>query len=253
MKGVRVGTSGWSYDHWKGPFYPEDLPRSRWAEHYRRCFPAVEINYTFYRLPRASTVRRWHHQAPPGFRYVTKGSRLITHVRRLRGCQAEVATYLDRVAPLKAHLGAILWQLPPSLGRDEDLLEGFLRLLPRRLGGSPLRHAVEFRDPGWVRDPVLDLLASHRAAFVWVSSQRMPGVTPRTSDLVYARFHGLEGGFAHDYTEEELAPFARALRGAAGEGCDGFAFFNNDGEARAPANATTLERLLGDTAARLRR
>lgn len=245
---VRVGTSGWSYDHWDGAFYPGEVPRSRWAGFYRARFPTVEINATFYRLPRATTVQRWHDDAPDRFRYVTKGSRLITHVRRIGDCADEVSTYLERIAPLKGFLAAILWQLPPTLHRDDGLLDAFLALLQRSAGGSRIRHAVEFRHPTWQADAVFDVLDRHRAAHVWVSSQDMPRNLTLTGDLAYARFHGLEGGWEHDYTDEELAPFAEALRAAAGDGHDGYAFFNNDGRARAPANAARFTGLVGDAA-----
>ncbi len=242
---IRVGTSGWSYDHWDGTFYPDEVPRSRWSAHYRSVFPTVEINYTFYRLPRATTITKWHDEAPDRFRYVAKGSRLITHIRRLADCEQEVATYLERVAPLKTYLAMILWQLPPTLERDLPLLDDFLHLVPRELGGSGVRHAVEFRHPSWVDDATFAVLDRHRATHVWVSSLQMPANRTRTGDLVYARFHGLEGGFSHDYSAEELTPFAQALAAAADDGMDGFAFFNNDGATRAPANAQLFRRMLG--------
>ena len=247
---IRVGTSGWSYDHWDGHFYPDDVPRSRWSEYYRQVFDTVEVNYTFYRLPPTTTVQTWHDEAPGGFRYVTKGSRLITHIRRLADCENEVRTYLDRVAPLKAYLGAILWQLPPTLERDLALLDEFLSMLPRELAGSPVRHAVEFRHRSWIDDGSFDVLDRHRATHVWVSSTQMPADRTRTGDLVYARFHGLEGGYAHDYTEAELDGFTHALADAATDGYDGYAFFNNDGDARAPANAQLLRDMLGAAAHR---
>ena len=108
---IRVGTSGWSYDDWDGAFYPADLPRNRWLDYYSSRFPTVEVNMSFYRLPSEGTVGRWHDAAPAGFRFAVKGSRLITHIRRLRGCQAEVETLVARVRALKSFLGPVLWQL----------------------------------------------------------------------------------------------------------------------------------------------
>lgn len=242
---VRVGTSGWSYDDWDGTFYPGDVPRSRWAAHYRSVFSTVEINYTFYRLPRSTSVTRWHDEAPRGFRYATKGSRLITHMRRIQPRDREVRTYLDRVRPLKSYLAVVLWQLPPDLKRDVARLDNFLGRLPRRLDGSPLRHAVEFRDHSWLDDDVFDLLARRRASCVWISSAAMPPVRPHTADPVYVRFHGLTGGWRHDYTDRELEPWAAAL---AEVDTDAYAFFNNDGRANAPRNARTLTAMLGPAA-----
>ena len=242
---IWVGTSGWSYDHWAGAFYPEGLPRSRWSAYYRERFPTVEVNATFYRLPRDTTIAKWRQEAAGGFRYVVKGSRYITHIRRLADCEDSIALFIARIAPLRPALLALLWQLPPDMRRDDDLLAGFLRLLPRTLDGAQLRHAVEFRHPSWICDRVHNLLAEHAATNVWVSSAAMPADRTRTSDFAYARFHGLEGGWEHDYTRDELEPFAADLRAA---GVDGVAFFNNDGRARAPHNAELLTRMLGDAA-----
>lgn len=242
---IHVGTSGWSYDDWKGRFYPEQLARRRWAEHYRTVFSTVEVNATFYRLPRTTTVERWRDEAPAGFRYVTKGSRYLTHVKRLRDHEQGLRTYVDRVAPLGPALAAVLWQLPPDLTCDVGLLESFLAALPDHVGDRQLRHAVEFRHPSWLGDDVFALLARHRAAHVWVSSEAMPPHRTRTTDFVYLRFHGLAGGWHHDYTDAELAPWADALAAVAAEGHGGFAFFNNDGAARAPCNALRLHTLLG--------
>lgn len=243
---IWVGTSGWSYDHWDGIFYPEELPRSHWSAYYRSQFPTVEVNATFYRLPRESTVIKWRNESAGGFRYVIKGSRYITHLRRLANCEEPVSLFLSRVAPLHPVMLALLWQLPPDLSRDDDLLEQFLRLLPATLGGFRLRHAVEFRHRSWVTDEVHELLRRHNVANVWVSSQAMPADWTRTSDFVYARFHGLQGGWEHDYTRGELAPWADALCAV---DADGVAFFNNDGRGCAPANARLFTAMLGEHAA----
>ena len=242
---IWVGTSGWLYNHWDGTFYPEDLPRTRWGAYYRSRFPVVELNATFYRLPTESTILKWLRESRGGFRYVIKGSRYITHIRRLADCEEPLSRFVSLVAPLQPALLALLWQLPPNLARDDALLARFLGLLPRNVAGAPLRHAVEFRHRSWLVPPVHDLLAAHGVTNVWISSKAMPADFARTADFVYARFHGLEGGWEHDYTEAELAPFAQALRAA---GCDGVAFFNNDGRGRAPHNAELFTRMLGDAA-----
>jgi uncharacterized protein YecE (DUF72 family) len=237
MSKVEVGTSGWSYDHWDGLFYPQDLPRSRWFDHYSAHFSVVEINYSFYRLPSESVIASWRKKAPHGFRYAMKGSRYISHRLRLQNTSEPVSRFCGRARGLGDHLAMILWQLPPDLEKDVSLLEAFLADLP---GDIP--HSVEFRHPSWLTPEVYSVLQTHEASLVWVSSERMPLDFTSTADLVYARFHGLEGGYAHDYTREELAPWVEALRGR-----EGFAFFNNDGEARAPANAAMLRELLRST------
>jgi uncharacterized protein YecE (DUF72 family) len=240
---IAVGTSGWSYQHWDGTFYPEDVPKFRWFEHYLGQFPTVEVNYSFYRLPSAKTIRRWYDQVPDRFRYATKGSRLITHFRRLADCASELDTYLDRITGLKAHLGAILWQLPPDLERDVGRLESFLCLLP-----ASVRHAMEFRHPSWLDDRTFEVLGEHGVACVSVSSQQMPRDFSMTADFAYARFHGLTSGFAHDYNEAELQPWADFLAKVAADDKDGFVYFNNDARARAPKNARELITMLGEAA-----
>ncbi len=240
---IAVGTSGFSYDDWAGAFYPEGLARSRWFEHYVTRFPTVELNATFYRLPAESAVRRWREVAPEGFRFAVKGSRLITHVRRLEGCEEELSRFMARVRGLGPALRVVLWQLPPSLRLDVPLLERFLALLP-----EGARHAVEFRHPSWLVEEAFEALRRRGVAHVSVSSTRMPADRTVTGDLVYVRFHGLGGGYAHDYSAEELAPWAGFLREAHARGLEGYAYFNNDARARAPKNAAELIEALGDAA-----
>ena len=242
---VHVGTSGWQYDDWRGRFYPDGLPKRAWFEHYARCFPTVEINATFYRLPKTSTVERWHDTAPDRFRFAVKGSRYLTHNKKLNDPEGPVATVTSRMAPLKTFLGVWLWQLPPNLHVDVGRLERFLAVLP----GGP-GHAVEFRHPSWYVDEVERVMARHHVAWVWLSDHRMPDQAPVTADFVYLRLHGLAEDealrYRWDYTEAELAPWAERLRTAAADGRDGWVYFNNDYEANAPRNARTLLDLLGD-------
>lgn len=241
---IAIGTSGWSYDHWAGRFYPAGLGRRRWFDHYASRFPTVEVNYSFYRLPSAETVAGWKRRAPTGFGFSVKGSRYITHVRRLVDVEKSVTRFVERVSGLGEHLAAILWQLPPNLAADADLLRGFLAVLP-----SGFRHAVEFRHPSWLDERIAALLSDLAVAQVAVSSTALPPAMETTAGFVYVRFHGLEGGFAHDYTATELEPWARYLREAAAGGRDGYAYFNNDASAIAPGNAETLTAMVGEPAA----
>ena len=244
---VRVGTSGWQYDDWRGRFYPDDVPKRRWFAHYAERFPTVEINATFYRLPKARTVEQWHDAAPDRFRYAVKGSNYLTHSKKLRDPEDPVATITSRMAPLKASHGVWLWQLPPNLHVDVDRLERFLSALP----GGP-GHAVEFRHDSWYVDEVEQALARHDVAWVWLSDRQMPDAAPVTADFVYLRLHGLDEDpdrrYRWDYGTDELAPWAQRLRAAAADGCDGWVYFNNDFDANAPRNAVTLIDLLGDVA-----
>lgn len=248
--GVRVGTCGWQYRDWRGRFYPPGLAANRWLAYYATVFAAVEVDASFYRLPTEVAIAAWRRTAAdqPGFRFALKGSRLVTHVRRLVDCRPEVRRFVERVGPL-AETGAVaflLWQLPPSLRRDPPRLADFLALLAAEAAG--IRHVVEFRHPSWLTDDVLADLTAARVACCWVSSTRMPPAAPRTTDLVALRLHGLAGGWAHDYTDAELRPWAERLRAAARAGSEAYAFFNNDTLALAPKNARRLVELLGDAA-----
>lgn len=249
--GVRVGTCGWQYRDWRGRFYPPGLATNHWLAYYARHFPAVEVDASFYRLPSEVAIAAWRRTAAeePGFRFALKGSRLITHIRRLTDCREELRRFVERVEPLAENgaLAFLLWQLPPSLRRDPPRLTDFLGLLAAE--AARFRHVVEFRHPSWLSDDVLSTLAAARVACCWVSSTIMPPAAPRTTDLVALRFHGLSGGYAHDYTDGELQPWADRLRAAAEAGCEAYAFFNNDTFALAPKNARRLIALLGAAAA----
>jgi uncharacterized protein YecE (DUF72 family) len=184
-------------------------------------------------------VRGWQQRAPPGFVYAVKGSRFITHLKRLKIQKKSIAKFFRRVLPLKEHLGPILWQLPPNLPKDLPRLEKFLKKLP-----AGCRYAVEFRHPSWDDDEVILFLKEQKVAFVSVSSMRMPLNLAVTADFIYLRFHGLEAGAAHDYTHAELKPWAAHCRAALNKGLAVYAYFNNDWNVRAPKNARELIRLV---------
>jgi uncharacterized protein YecE (DUF72 family) len=234
-----VGTSGWSYRHWRGRFYPAELPSRLWLEFYAERFGTVEINSSFYRLPSEASLRAWADAVPPGFLFAVKGSRLITHARRLAEAERAVSTFLDRVRLLGDRLGCVLWQLSPRLSLDLERLDRFLARLP-----TDLRYAVEFRHPTWLVPETLAVLEQHQAALTCVSSLALPPLRAVTADLVYLRFHGLAGGYAHDYSDEELRPWAEFAAAERASGRTALAYFNNDGEARAPANAARFAELV---------
>ncbi|HVV72111.1 MAG TPA: DUF72 domain-containing protein [Verrucomicrobiae bacterium] len=235
MKRIYIGTSGWSYKSWEKQFYPQGLPQKRHFEFYSTQFDTVEINLTFYRLPTASAVGGWRDHAPGGFIYAVKGSRFITHMKKLANLDGALARFFERLEPLQKRIGVILWQLPPWLRKDPERLETFLKALPRSY-----RFAVEFRHDSWLVPDVFAMLQKHEVAHVSVSSLRMPMDLTVTSDVVYLRFHGLTGGAAHDYTREELKPWARHIRKQQRLGRTVFAYFNNDANVRAPGNARLL-------------
>ncbi|HEV8635781.1 MAG TPA: DUF72 domain-containing protein [Chloroflexota bacterium] len=241
---LRIGCSGWIYRHWKGFFYPEGLPQKRWFEHYARHFDTVEINFTFYRLPRNEAFAAWREQAPPGFVYAVKASRFITHVRRLREPEEGIGRLTERLGHLGDRAGPVLWQLPPDFARDDERLERFLAALP-----GEYRHTVEFRHASWlVEDVYARLRARGVALTVADSSGRRPSAWPSavelTADWTYLRFHG--GPAGGDYPPDALEPWARRIEEWLRRGIPVWVYFNNDWEGFALRNAWWLrDRLAG--------
>jgi len=235
---VYVGTSGWTYDDWTGPFYPEDVKGADRLAFYVQRFATVEVNATFYRTPTQAMIDAWNRRLPADYHLVVKASRFITHRKKLADCVEPVQRFLDRVLELRT-LRVILWQLPPSLHQDLDRLDRFLAGLP-----SGVRHAFEFRHPSWWDPRVADVLAQHRAAFVAISHPKLPDSLVVTTDFLYLRFHGLgKQLYRYDYSEEELAAWAERVKPHL-RGRTLYAFFNNDYEAHAPRNAAMFGELV---------
>jgi len=237
VRNLHLGTSGWSYPAWRGRFYPAGLPSNGWLPFYAGSFNTVEINMSFYRLPKPELLKRWSDLTPDGFLFTLKANRQITHLKKLRNVGHEVSFFYHLARNLGSKLGCILYQFPPAIARDDLLLRDFLSVL------SPeYRNVVEFRDPSWYAEEVYGLLRTHRATFCIVSSARVPPDPIMTSDTAYFRFHGLTGGYRHDYSEPELREWAGVIRatGAA----ETFAYFNNDYQAHAVENARRLRELL---------
>jgi uncharacterized protein YecE (DUF72 family) len=233
---LRVGTSGYQYSHWRGVFYPDDLPKSRWFEYYARAFDTVEINFTFYRLPAPHVFDAWREAAPSGHLYALKFSRYATHRKRLKDPAESIVMFLERARRLGPLLGPILVQLPPTLTVDMERLDAFLRLLPQ-----PPRWTVEFRDRSWLCQPVFALLERHRVALcvhdmVRMHPQRL------TADFTYWRFHG--AGYRTGYRRQVLSAYARRLRALLHAGIDVYAYFNNDIGGHAVHDAAVLRRYL---------
>lgn len=232
-----VGTSGFSYPHWRGVFYPPGLRHADELAYYRARFDALELNTTFYRLPSPDAVRHWD-EALAGATVVMKGPRLITHLHKLVHCEDAEAVFFERVRPLRA-LKVVLWQLPPMLHRNVGRLDAFLGRLPRTV-----RHAVEFRHESWWDDSVAKVLKAHDAAFVAVSIAGLPDTLVPTGDLLYLRFHGLGAiPYAWSYSRAELSKWARRVKPVS-KGRAVLAFFNNDLFALAPRDAARFRALL---------
>lgn len=231
---LRVGTSGYQYDHWRGVFYPADLPKSHWFEHYARHFDTVEINNTFYGLPAPGVFDAWRAAAPPGLVYALKFSRYGTHRKKLKDARPLIRTFVSRARRLRSHLGPILVQLPPHWRVNAKRLEGFLRAVPRGL-----RWAVEFRDPSWLCEPVFEALTRHGAALCW--HDLLPRHPHRlTAQFAYLRFHGRD--YAGNYPAARLRAHARRLRDYLARDVDVYVYFNNDVGGHAVRNALDLRR-----------
>lgn len=242
---VYVGTSGWYYKEWQKTFYPAGAAKNQ-LSYYATQFPSVEINSSFYRLLKENAVRTWLTQVPSEFVFAIKGSRFITHMKKLRSLNGGLDRFFTTVRWFGNRAGPILWQLPPILKKDLARLDDFLTLLP-----AGYRYAVEFRHPSWIDDDVFELLNKRGAAVVWLSSQAMPQDFTVTADFIFTRFHGLEGGPRHDYTGPELQPWARQIKKQARAGRDAFVYFNNDLNVRAPYNAQLLMDMIGKAAVRV--
>lgn len=237
---IHLGTSGYVYDHWRHIFYPGGLPASRWLQHYARLFSTVELNATFYRLPGAAAVDGWRQRTPAGFRFAAKGSRYLTHLKRLKDPGPGIDRYFRLIRRLGRKLSVVLWQLPPQMDKpDPGRLHAFLQKLPRR----GLRHAVEFRSAAWYREEICAVLQENGAAFC--EHDLVPLRPPRlTGGFRYLRFHGATGKYRGRYGTRALRPVARDLLAFAG---DAFVYFNNDTLGHALRDALDLSELLGES------
>lgn len=235
-----VGTSGWTYDHWKGIFYPEHLAKHRWFEYYASLFPTVEINATFYRTFKDQTYLNWRQRAPAGFRYVLKAPKTITHRKFLDDVADDVKAFWRSACLLDDRLGMVLLQLAPSTPYDLDRLRQALLAF-----GDPSRVAVEFRHSRWLTDETRQLLSDLGAAFCNVDSPRHHLTDWVTSSLGYIRLHGRKRWYAYNYSEAELEQIADTARCMTRSGAQVvYIFFNNDFEGYAPQNALYLGKQL---------
>jgi uncharacterized protein YecE (DUF72 family) len=234
---LRIGTSGFIYEHWRRRFYP---PAARGAEleWYAQVFDTVELNVTFYRMPPTSTFRSWAARVPDGFLFAVKASRYLTHVKRLQDPRASVDYLVERATELGPHLGPILIQLPPDLELDRDALAGTLDAFP-----AGLRLALEPRHDSWFVDDVRQLLTDRNAALC-VADRRGP-ITPfwQTADWSYLRFHAGRATPRSCYRPSEIDAWAERV-GGWGRDRTGFVYFNNDGNGCALRDAASFARAL---------
>jgi uncharacterized protein YecE (DUF72 family) len=240
MRSLNIGCSGFLYDHWKGPFYPEGLSKKRWFEHYCAKFPTVELNVTFYRLPDKETITKWYKETPPGFVISLKGSRFITHIKKLKASTEPVDVFFSRALALKEKLGVVLWQLPPGLKADTSRLADFLELLKP----YHTRNAFEFREGTWISKKVISLLERENVCLCMADWPDFLNELPITSDFVYMRRHGRDGSYGTCYSTEELKTDAKRVRRYLRQRKKVYLYFNNDAFGYAPQNALELIAML---------
>lgn len=237
-----IGTSGWSYDHWQGLFYPQELSKGRWLEFYMQHFDTVELNTSFYRLPKKKTFVNWRERTPKNFIYSVKMSRYVSHIKRLLNPEESLPRFFESVSALKEKCGPILIQLPPSLKFNEERTENFLRVLTRDY--SSYRFTLECRNESWFLKPVYKLLKGYGVALCLADTPNCPYVEEITSDFIYIRLHGHEQLYASNYGDQQLEAWGVKIRGWNNEGMDVYVYFDNDANAYAPKNALGLKEIL---------
>ena len=236
---IQIGTSGWHYNHWRGPFYPEDLPAKKMLEFYIQYFGTVELNNSFYRLPKPSALKNWRDSVPKDFLFAAKASRFITHMKKLKDPKKPLRNVIPRLEYLKEKLGPILFQLPGGWNCNPERLEEFLKALPTKH-----RYAFEFRNHTWHNDAVYELLREHNSAFVIYEFDHFISPAEVTADFTYFRLHGPEGKYEGDYTIKQLTTWANLIKKLRRKTKQVYVYFDNDQAGYAVKNALKLKELL---------
>jgi uncharacterized protein YecE (DUF72 family) len=240
MAEIRIGTSGWTYPHWRGTFFPPGTRAVDLLPKYCESFDTVEVNLSFYRLPLPRAIGVWRDSTPPDFLLSVKAHRYITHHLKLLDAERPLWNFIRRMALLQPKLGPLFFQFPARFRCDVDRLEGFLKLLP-----DGLRFAFEFRHPSWFCQEVYDALAGHSCALALADTPDYPIAFELTADFVYVRLHGSRVLYQSSYSEQELREWAARAREWSADGRDVYVYFDNDFLAHAPRNALQLRCMLG--------
>ena len=238
---AHIGTSGFYYEHWRGVLYPEDLPKSHWFEAYTQAFDTVEMNSTFYHLPKAKTIEHWDEKSPEHFLFAFKAPRGITHYKKFKETREELLRFLHLLKPIKPKLAAVLFQLPPSLHADTALLGEFLAQLPH---GGGWRFVIEFRHASWYDEAIYDLLHRHDVALCWHDYGRKEVPDLATAEFVYLRLHGPDGHYGGSYDDAALQLWAERIRREQAHHRPVFVYFNNDFEGNAVRDARRLKEMV---------
>ncbi len=232
---IHIGTSGWHYRHWVGPFYPPGAAPATFLERYAASFDTVEINSSFYRLPTPEIVAHWRDLTPPGFVFACKANRYITHMKKLKDPADSLARFLDVVGVLGDKLGPVLFQLPPRWRVNPQRLRDFLDLLP-----ATCRAAFEFRDQSWHTDEVFAALAARNAALCLFDLAGRQSPEQPTADFVYVRLHGPGAAYQGSYSDDRLADWAARMTAWLADGREVYGYFDNDQKGHAPRDAARL-------------
>jgi uncharacterized protein YecE (DUF72 family) len=236
---IHIGTSGWHYKHWRGVFYPEKMPASKWLDYYAQHFDTVELNSTFYRLPLETGLETWRESTPAKFRFAAKGSRFLTHMKKLKDPAPGVEKFFERVDRLGRKLGPIVFQLPPWWEVNLERLEGFLEALPPRH-----KYAFELRNPTWHTPEVYRILRRHRAVFCIFEIAGFRSGLELTANWTYIRLHGPGGAYQGSYPDAILRQWAERIRAWQQDLRSVYVYFDNDEAGYAVQNAQGLSVLL---------
>jgi uncharacterized protein YecE (DUF72 family) len=240
MHKLWIGTSGWTYDGWRGPFYPRDVPKKHWLSWYGSRFPTTEVNGSFYRTPSLEAVRGWRDATDDDFVFAWKASKFITHWKRLtENCRNSLELMETRLEALGSKAGPVLFQLPARFKADRERLAGFLKMLSKRR-----RYAFEFRDASWFEDSIFDLLRKHNVALCLSDHRDAPAPWEVTADFVYVRGHGPTGEYHSRYSRATLGNWARHIRAWRRQRRAVYCYFDNDQKSAAPKDAQALMHLL---------
>jgi uncharacterized protein YecE (DUF72 family) len=236
MAELSIGCSGFSYRHWRGNFYPEKMATKEWFLHYMTVFSTVELNVTFYRTPNAEVFKHWYQESAPKFSFAIKGSRYITHVKRLIDIEEPLERFFKPALELKDKLQVVLWQFPPQFKVNPERLEAFLDLL----APYQLRNTLEFRNESWLVPEIVEMCKARNVGLCMADWPPFVDELPITSDFVYLRRHGQQGSYNGFYSTAEIEKDARRIKRYLDDGLDVFIYYNNDAGGAAPQNAVEL-------------
>jgi uncharacterized protein YecE (DUF72 family) len=240
MPQVLIGTSGWHYNSWRGPFFPKGLPLEEQLQFYAGQFPTTELNGVFYRTPTPEAVKSWRAQTGREFVFAWKASKFITHWKRLSENSVNSLELLEsRLSLLGNKAGPVLFQLPPNFKANADRLSAFLKLLSKKR-----RYSFEFRHPSWYEPAIFRLLREQNISLCISDHHDAPAPWKRTADFVYVRGHGPQGRYKDHYGDAALLDWARRIKSWKRQGCDVFVYFDNDQKSAAPADARRLIELM---------